>query len=110
MKRSVQIGRIAFTADTTDPYFFDNPLCKYTDPEIFFPETSNLNSARSAIKICQQCDHEVACAAYAIVRPSIIGIWGATTHTQRRKIRKKLNINENYDDNPIDDNNRTDYL
>lgn len=92
MKRSMQVGRIAFTADTEDPYFFDNPLCKYTDPEIFFPETSNLNSTVSAIKICKQCDHEVACAAYAIVRPSIIGIWGGLTHTDRRKMRRKYGI------------------
>jgi hypothetical protein len=110
MNRIVQIGRIAFTADTKDPYFFENPLCKYTDPEIFFPETSNLNSARSAIKICQQCDHEIDCAAYAIVRPSIIGIWGATTYTQRRKIRKKLNINEDYDDNTTNNDSITEYL
>jgi hypothetical protein len=53
MTRSVKIGNATISVDNNDTIEFRNALCKYTDPEIFF------------IKICQQCDHEIDCAAYA---------------------------------------------
>ena len=99
----MQIGRISFHADTTDPYFFDEPLCKYADPEAWFDDKPNSRVTELAISICGQCKHEVECAAYAIVNPSIEGIWGATTFADRQKIRKKLKINEI--DYNIDDDN-----
>jgi hypothetical protein len=103
VKRLMQIGRIAFNADTTDPYFFDEPLCKYSDPEAWFDENHESSHRKLAIEICGTCKHEVECAAYAIVNPDIVGIWGATTTSERKQIRKKLNINENNYDNIIDD-------
>lgn len=107
MKRSVQIGRIFFTADTTDPYFFDEALCKYVDPELWFADVNNTNSRETKLakEICGSCKHEVECAAYAIVNPDIVGIWGATTTTERKRIRKKLKINESNKSStsPIDD-------
>ena len=102
MKRLVQIGRISFNANTTDPYFFDEPLCKYVDPEMWFNESNLSKATKLAIEICGTCKHEVACAAYAIVNPNITGVWGATTTTERKQIRKKLNINESIDDTDYD--------
>lgn len=103
MKRLIQIGnRLSMNVDTTDPYFFDEPLCKHADPEAWFSEQYNNNHNKMAIEICRTCKHEIDCAAYAIVNPEIVGIWGATTTEQRKQIRKKLNINENNNYNPID--------
>jgi hypothetical protein len=106
----MQIGnRLSFNVDSTDPYFFDDPLCKHADPEAWFDENMHnnhlSNNTQVAIKICGTCKHEVDCAAYAIVNPEIVGIWGATTTQQRKQIRKKLNINEDNNYNPIDDDN-----
>lgn len=103
MKRLMQIGnRLSFNVDSTDPYFFDEPLCKNADPEAWFNDKPNSHETKLAMQICGTCKHEVECAAYAIVNPEIVGIWGATTTQQRIQIRKKHNINENNNHNPID--------
>lgn len=107
MKRLIQIGnRLSMNVDTTDPYFFDEPLCKHADPEAWFDESIHngylSKNAQTAMKICGTCKHEVDCAAYAIINPDIVGIWGATTTQQRITIRKKLNINESSTSNIYD--------
>lgn len=102
MKRLLQIGRVSFKVDATDPYFFDEALCKHADPEAWFNDKPNSQETKLAIKICGDCKHEVDCASYAIVNPDIVGIWGATTYQQRMKIRKKLNIDESIDYNTDD--------
>jgi WhiB family redox-sensing transcriptional regulator len=99
MKRLVQIGNTTVDVTNNDSIEFENALCKYTDPEIFFPTTTgnqqaeHLNeSNRTAIKICKSCEHEVECAAYALVRPRLYGIWGGLTNTDRKRMRRKYGI------------------
>jgi WhiB family redox-sensing transcriptional regulator len=99
MKRLVQIGNTTVDVTNNDTIKFENALCKYTDPEIFFPTTTgnqqaeHLNeSNRTAIKICKSCEHEVECAAYALVRPRLYGIWGGLTNTDRKRMRRKYGI------------------
>jgi WhiB family redox-sensing transcriptional regulator len=108
MKRLVQIGNTTVDVTNNDSIEFENALCKYTDPEIFFPTTSNNGSTKVAINICNSCDHQVKCAAYALIRPDLIGIWGGLTSDQRRKMRRKHGItglrnSTNYVDDVITD-------
>lgn len=90
------------------PYMYENPMCTQTDPDVWFPDENTPKAEiKLAIELCQSCDHEIECAVYAIIDPTITGIWGATTTQDRIKIRKKLKINESsteYDSNYINDN------
>lgn len=91
-------GQVYTTTGNDEPYFYDEAICKYVDPELFFPdERLNWNGVendkvKAAKKICGDCKHEVDCASYAIVRPYIQGIWGGTTGADRRRIRREYNI------------------
>lgn len=88
----MQVGRIAFNANADDPYFYDEPLCKNADPEAWFDEHHESSHRKLAISICNTCKHQTECAAYAIVRPDIVGIWGGTTTADRERIRKENGI------------------
>jgi WhiB family redox-sensing transcriptional regulator len=95
----VNFGNVTIDTSDNDTLEFRDALCKYTDPEIFFPTTTgnqqaeHLNdSNRTAIEICKSCKHEVDCAAYALVRPRLYGIWGGLTNTDRKRIRKEYGI------------------
>jgi WhiB family redox-sensing transcriptional regulator len=95
----VNIGNVTVDTKLNDTIEFRDALCKYTDPEIFFPATRNNNkdeclneNNKTAIEICKKCNHEIDCAAYAIIRPNLYGIWGGLTNTDRQRIRKKYGI------------------
>ncbi len=97
--KSVNIGNVTVNTELNTTIEFRDALCKYIDPELFFPdERRNSNeyqdneNVRLAKKICGDCKHEIECAAYAIIRPNIVGIWGGTTSPERKAIRRKLNI------------------
>ena len=61
-------------------------LCAQTDPELFFPE--NGANPNAAVRVCRACPVLTQCAIYAIARPGLDGIWGATTPRQRRAMRR----------------------
>lgn len=92
MKQLLQIGRVSIGTNSDDPYYFDEPLCKHSDPEAWFDEHHESSHKKLAISICHTCKHQVECAAYAIVRPDIVGIWGGTTSSDRKRIRKENGI------------------
>ncbi|RNL83577.1 WhiB family transcriptional regulator [Halostreptopolyspora alba] len=45
-------------------------------------------STRRAINICRQCPVRPQCRDYALNRPWITGIWGATTTEERARLRR----------------------
>lgn len=81
---------------------FGPPPCTQTDPEAFFSEDAPEGSMvkgrgtyryeREAKLVCMDCEYMHACRAYAMKRPEIVGIWGATTEMDRSKIRRGLQI------------------
>lgn len=91
-------GQVYTTHGNDEPYYFSNALCKYTDPEVFFPDERKFKhhtenkQVKIAKKICGDCEHEIDCAAYAILRPYLEGIWGGTTTQDRKRIRKEYDI------------------
>lgn len=107
----VNFGNVTVDTSANETLEFRNALCKYTDPDIFFPTTSGnqqkeriSKANKTAIAICNSCTHQVECAAYALVRPNVYGIWGGLTNTDRKRIRKEYGIDglpnsiDNYDD------------
>ena len=68
----------------------ERALCAQTDPEAFFPEKGG--STREAKRVCLSCDVRQECLEYALAHDERFGIWGGLTESNRRPIRKSLNI------------------
>lgn len=82
------------TAST--PAWFTRALCREIgNPALFYPEVGHLEQARAAKAVCRRCPVRAACLEYALATPSKsdFGVWGGTTHLQRRKIRKQRDEN-----------------
>lgn len=73
------------------PSFDGTQLCAQSDPEAWFPESPFSLEVRLVKKVCEACPFKDPCGEYAL-HYQVEGIWGATTASDRRKIRKKRNI------------------
>jgi len=60
-------------------------LCAQVDPDLWFPEKGQSNTAAKAI--CHRCDIEATCLALALADPEIEGIWGGTSQRERQVLR-----------------------
>jgi WhiB family transcriptional regulator, redox-sensing transcriptional regulator len=61
------------------------------DPELFFPNATDIGKTRQAKQICAGCAVKAPCLADALARPETAdhGIYGGTTPRQRGQIRKE---------------------
>ena len=69
--------------------WMDDAYCRHgsgVDPGLFFPEQWDPNSSQEALVACARCQVKEECLEYAIGDLSIRGIWGGTSHRQRRDI------------------------
>jgi len=57
-------------------------VCQTVDPEVFFPAPSE--PADAAIALCNTCEVQGACLAWALDVGDCHGVWGATTPRERR--------------------------
>ncbi|MFE1441125.1 WhiB family transcriptional regulator [Streptomyces sp. NPDC058739] len=67
--------------------------CVGEDPELFFPLSDSAASeaqAAQARAVCRRCPVLVSCRTWAIDHGEDDGIWGATTASQRRAIRRAV--------------------
>ncbi|MFF0205979.1 WhiB family transcriptional regulator [Streptomyces sp. NPDC005017] len=65
--------------------------CVGEDPELFFPLSDSSAaeaSASQARAVCRRCPVILSCRTWAIEHGEDDGIWGATTASQRRAIRR----------------------
>jgi WhiB family redox-sensing transcriptional regulator len=68
--------------------------CKGNTKADFFPIHGQTEQSKLAYSICSRCNVKTECLNYAVERPEIMGIWGGTSHRQRRKIRMQRGISE----------------
>lgn len=62
--------------------------CATADPEAFFPERgANEYSNVLAKRVCKTCPYKSPCLEWALENKEM-GIWGGTTESDRRKIRR----------------------
>ncbi|MFC4466700.1 WhiB family transcriptional regulator [Streptomyces xiangluensis] len=57
------------------------------DPEAYFAAGVGPGRAR---ELCGGCSFLDACAAYALERPSLRGVWGGTTQRERQAARRRM--------------------
>lgn len=67
--------------------WMDDALCREVGPEVFFPDPEM--QSRAALEICRRCDVEIECLDYALRIGPVSGIWGGTTETERRRMKRK---------------------
>ncbi|MEU3287816.1 WhiB family transcriptional regulator [Streptomyces longwoodensis] len=56
------------------------------DPDAYFKDGLRPREARL---LCQGCEHVDPCAAFALERPELSGVWGGTTTEERRAVRRR---------------------
>jgi len=62
--------------------------CTTVEPEDFFPEKGVFGEHnRRALRLCRNCPVVARCFQFAMERPALQGIWGATTEGTRRRLR-----------------------
>lgn len=65
--------------------------CRHADPDLFFPISLTgpaWDQIHEAKRICRTCPVQEPCLAWALRVPDVAGIWGGTTETERRAIRR----------------------
>jgi WhiB family transcriptional regulator, redox-sensing transcriptional regulator len=74
------------------PYEYENPLCRETSPESFYPDKGeDKTHIRLVRSICGRCSHQAECAEWGITKEAH-GIWGGLSPSERRRIRMKRRI------------------
>ena len=65
----------------------DSAACRWTDPDLWFPQPGQADVVRAAIRICQTCRVRTECLQESFRLPAHmrrVGIWGGLTAEQRR--------------------------
>ena len=66
--------------------WMEDGACRQVDPDSFFPNSGD--NPRRAKEVCGNCPVLARCFAYALADPTIYGVWGGTTLTERKAIRR----------------------
>jgi WhiB family transcriptional regulator, redox-sensing transcriptional regulator len=73
----------------------DRAACRDEDPELFFPVSEigpgerQVNQARS---VCGRCPVRAQCLEHALHNGLDHGIFGGTTESERRKLRRRARV------------------
>lgn len=62
--------------------------CRGMDPDLFFPDRGEVDSAAKARAVCESCPVIDACRSYAVAANERDGIWGGLSEKQRRRLRR----------------------
>ena len=85
------ITRIPTPSDDARPLTIDEAplaLCAQTDPDLWFPNPGETDTAWQARQICDACPIAARCLAIALARrPRVQGIWAGTNTKDRDRIR-----------------------
>ncbi|HEX2848975.1 MAG TPA: WhiB family transcriptional regulator [Acidimicrobiales bacterium] len=64
--------------------------CRDTETDIFFPASES--DAGPALAICAVCPVREQCLEWALATRQHDGIWGGTTDSERRRIRRRRSV------------------
>lgn len=73
------------------PHLEGTQACYGVDTDDFFPGKGRDADKQTADakSTCRSCPFVQDCLAYALARPDLYGIWGATTHQERAALRRR---------------------
>jgi WhiB family redox-sensing transcriptional regulator len=69
------------------PEWHAEAACRGTDPEVFFPRTSD--PRHEALALCASCPVRSQCLEHALALPEDHGTWGGRSERARRRIRRR---------------------
>jgi WhiB family redox-sensing transcriptional regulator len=72
----------------TLPDSLRNGACRDTDAALFFGDGGVGGATVLAKRICATCPVIDVCRAYAMAEPRLTGVWGGTTHEERKTVRR----------------------
>lgn len=72
-----------------EPWMADG-VCRSVGGDLFFPEQGS--HTEPAKRVCRGCPVMVVCRDYAVRRPELVGVWGATSGRQRERMRAVLGL------------------
>ncbi|MFD5494406.1 WhiB family transcriptional regulator [Streptomyces sp. NPDC001812] len=67
--------------------------CRDEDPDLFFPigtSGSALLQTERAKAVCRRCPVREQCLDWAMDSGQSLGVWGGTSETERRALRRRL--------------------
>jgi hypothetical protein len=75
------------------PHFQEGAACAGIDGEMFFEaeQTRAYVELKLVKQICKSCPSQFECLEYAL-KHNVVGVWGGTTHNERRAIRQRRGI------------------
>lgn len=78
---------------TPTPRNIDNTPCQTVDPEIFFPDPTDVIGIEKAKTLCGNCDQEnkTKCLSFALTNRVRYGVWGGLTSEERYKLVRQQN-------------------
>lgn len=79
---------LLFPAEAGSTDWMDYALCVEVDPDAFFPEKHM--KADGAKRICDRCEVQDECLAYAQATRTPEGVWGGVNARERRRLRGEL--------------------
>ena len=82
----------SLTLGAADYEWRDDAICRYTDPELFFPVGTTghaLYQIDRAKQVCAECGVAQQCLDFALDTNQDSGIWGGLTEEERRVIRRR---------------------
>lgn len=69
----------------------DRAACRREDPDLFFPIGTSgpaLLQTEQAKAVCRRCPVREQCLEWALRTGQSIGVWGGTSETERRSLRR----------------------
>ncbi|MGV9348636.1 WhiB family transcriptional regulator [Streptomyces spiralis] len=70
----------------------DHAACRGQDPDLFFPIGTTgpaLAQIEQAKAVCRRCPVQDRCLEWALNTDQTIGVWGATTESERRGLKRR---------------------
>jgi WhiB family redox-sensing transcriptional regulator len=85
--RKINMG---FELNSESPIITDAP-CQSVDPEIFFPDPTDVIKTREAKSLCNKCNplSKNQCLSFAMANKIQYGIWGGLTQDERKNLRRR---------------------
>lgn len=77
--------------NTPTPRNIDDAPCQTVDPELFFPDPTDVVGIEKAKTLCGNCDQKIKtkCLSFALSNKIRYGVWGGLTEIERQSLLRR---------------------